>query len=361
MVIGRPKPDGTPYENNEKDWDWLQNGAGKAARFLGYLPWEQVIDNRNAELEIREFSKQATTAYLTTELDVQIPSAWELEPEVTVVGFEGVQPYHLVMIGEKSSLGDVLGPIARDHSADLYLPTGEPSDTLLHTMAKTATADGRPMAVFYFSDCDPSGYSMPISVSRKLQAFKVLFPEMPDFEVHRVALTPDQVREYGLPSTPLKVTEKRASRWQAATGVEQTEIDALASLEPALLRRIARDALTPFYDATLARRVFEARSRWIDAAQAAVDEAADPALMESIRESAARQLDEMRQQIAELNDSLRIDPGDITLPAFDVPVAEMNGHHRPEPLLDSRWGFAEQCRRLINSKAYESWKGSSVE
>lgn len=40
---------------------------------------------------------------------------------------------------------------------------------------------------------------MGISVSRKLQALKILLPEMPDFEVHRVALTPDQVRDYGLP------------------------------------------------------------------------------------------------------------------------------------------------------------------
>jgi hypothetical protein len=353
MVIDRPKPDGTPYQNNEKDWDWLQNGAAKAARFLGYVPWEQVIDNRNAEPEIREFSKQPATAYLTTELDVQIPSAWELEPTVTVVGYNGVQPYHLVMVGEKSSLGDVLGPVAREVRADLYLPTGEPSDTMLYTMAETATTDGRDMVVFYFSDCDPSGHGMPISVSRKLQAFKVLFPEMPEFEVHRVALTPDQVREYGLPSTPLKDTEKRASRWTAATGVEQTEIDALASLEPALLRQIAREAVRPFFDYTLDHRVIEAKARWRDAAQEAVNEAADAQLMESIREQAARQLDEMREQIAALNDSLHIDPGDIDLPPFDIPAAELNGHHPQEPLLDSRWDFAEQCRRLIDSKAYE--------
>ena len=31
-------------------------------------------------------------------------------------------------------------------------------------------------------------------------------------------------------------------------GVEQTEIDALASLRPDLLRQIARDAIAPFYD-----------------------------------------------------------------------------------------------------------------
>ena len=42
-------------------------------------------------------------------------------------------------------------------------------------------------------------------------------------------------------------------------GVEQTEIDALASLQPDLLREIARDAIAPFYDATLDQRVIEAQ------------------------------------------------------------------------------------------------------
>ncbi len=27
MVIGRPKPNGTPYTNTDKDWMWLQSGA----------------------------------------------------------------------------------------------------------------------------------------------------------------------------------------------------------------------------------------------------------------------------------------------------------------------------------------------
>ena len=115
-----------------------------------------------------------------------------------------MQPYKLVLFGEKTSLEDVLAPIADEHEADLYLPAGEISDTLLYQMAKVGAEDGRPMVVLCFSDCDPAGWQMPISIGRKLQAFQALeFPEL-DFQVHRVALTPDHVREYGLPSTPLK-------------------------------------------------------------------------------------------------------------------------------------------------------------
>ena len=218
-------------------------------------------------------------------------------------------------------------------------------------MARAAEADGRPLAVFYFADCDPAGWQMGISVSRKLQALKILLPKMPDFEVHRVALPPAQVREYGLPSTPLKATEQRADPWRAATGIEQTEIDALASLRPELLRQVAEDAIGPFYDRTLDRRVFEARGRWLDLAQQAVEAATDAEQLEAIRQQAAGQLADMRRQVRELNAALRIDPGSIELPAWEIPQATLTGEP-PDPLIDSRIPFADQCQRLIASKAY---------
>ena len=95
----------------------------------------------------------------------------------------------------------MLGPIAESYRADLYLPTGDISDTHVHQMAKIGAEDGRPMRVLYFADADPSGWNMGIVIARKLHAFKVLhFPDL-EFEVHRAALTPDQVREFDLPST----------------------------------------------------------------------------------------------------------------------------------------------------------------
>ena len=220
-------------------------------------------------------------------------------------------------------------------------------------MARAAEEDGRPLAVLYFADCDPAGWQMGISVSRKLQALKILLPEMPHFEVHRVALTPVQVREYGLPSTPLKATEKRADPWRAAMGVEQTEIDALASLRPELLRQAAEDAIGPFYDRTLNSRVAAARRRWLDEAQEAVERASDGEQLQAIRDDAAEQLENMRQQIRALNAALRIDPGDIELPPYDIPRPLLTGEP-PEPLIDSRLPFDEQCERLIASKAYKA-------
>ncbi len=301
---------------------------------------------------IREFEWPDPGAYLSTELDIEIPD--DIEPILHTDDFRGVQPYRLVLIGEKSSLEPVLSPVAAGHQADLYLPTGEPSDTMLHQMARTGAADGRPMVVLYFSDCDPSGWQMPVSVGRKLQAFKIqLFPGL-EFAVYRVALTPGQVREYDLPSTPLKDTEKRADRWQQAMGVAQTEIDSIAALRPDLLRQIARGAIAPFYDYELDRRVARYRDEWLGRAREMIAASFDLDRLAEIRADAEQQLDGMREQVRELNDALRIDVDPDDLPPIELPEAETRGVATHPALIDSQWDFAEQCQALIDSKAYRN-------
>jgi hypothetical protein len=344
------KPDGNRYTNTDKDWEWLQGTCAKAARFLGYIPFDQIVDQRNAEPVIREFEPPEPSAYFSTEIEVEIP--YDAEPVLEADEFRGTQPYKLVMIGEKSSLEPVLAPVAETYEADLYLPTGEISDTQVYRIASVAARDSRPLVVLYFADCDPAGWQMGISVARKLQAFKVLIPGMPDFEMHRVALTPDHVREYGLPVSPLKDTEKRADGWRAAWGVEQTEIDALAALRPELLDQIARQALDGFWDRTLARRVSQYRADWLSRAREAIAATLDQDRLAGIRRDAEERLSQMRQEIRELNDQLRIDVDADDLPAIELPEAVDPGGNGL-PLVDSRWPFAEQCRRLIASKSYQ--------
>lgn len=242
-------------------------------------------------------------------------------------------------------------PISSQYRTDLYLPTGEISDTQIWMMASDAADDGRPLVVLYFSDCDPAGWQMPISVSRKLQAFRAMGYDF-EFETHRVALRPDHVREYGLPSTPLKDTERRADRWQAAMGVEQTEIDALAATQPDVLAGMARDAVAPFFDNTLTRRVRVVEEQWEADAQQAMDAQSD-ADLGPLREQAAERLAEKQAEIAEILNSVHVDADMFDLPDVpEVPQPVIDYDSQPEPLCDSRWDFAEQCRRLIRSKNY---------
>lgn len=97
-------------------------------------------------------------------------------------------------------------------------------------MARQAVEDRRPLVVFTLSDADPFGYQMSVSIARKLQALRdVEFPPL-EYRLIPVTLKPGQADELDLPSTPLKETEKRGDRWQAAFGREQTEIDAALAL-----------------------------------------------------------------------------------------------------------------------------------
>ncbi|MEJ7780984.1 MAG: hypothetical protein WKF99_00330 [Solirubrobacteraceae bacterium] len=358
MVIGEIKPDGKPYTNTEADWLWLSSKAGKAARWLGYIDFSRIVDARNSEPVVVRREHVEPEPYISVGVEVEIPDAASIEPRAMLYGFHGLQPYKLVLFGEKTSLEPVLAPIASAYQADLYLPTGEASDTMIHQMAAIGAQDGRPMVISYLSDCDPAGWQMAVSVARKLQGFKaLLFPEL-QFEVRPIALTPDQVRLYGLPSTPLKETEKRADNWVRAMGVEQTEIDALATLQPDLLRDIVREALAPFYDHTLHRRVQSSRRDWQEQAQAQLEEQIDGDQRERLVAEAAEKLATLRDEVAAINDGMRVAVGDdivLPTPVIPEPVIDTSAHGLP--LVDSEWAFAEQSRQLIAHKEYRNGDG----
>lgn len=172
------KPDGDIYRNTESDWLWLSNVAGKAARWLGYIPFERITDNRNAEPIVHRKARVVPEAWVSIGLDVDIPDIEDIEPKPGASGFVPRQAFQFAIFGEKTSLEEVVLPLGRKYEADLYLATGEISDTLIYRIAKDAAEDGRPLVVFTLTDCDPAGRQMSISIARKLQALRdLLFPK----------------------------------------------------------------------------------------------------------------------------------------------------------------------------------------
>ena len=248
------KPNGERYKNTADDWVWLQKITNHA-RWLGHIEFESILDERNSGPEL-----WLPQSYESVGIQISHNAHWlDDTPALPEVKIEcraphARQAYKLVLIGEKASLRHVLQPICQRYEADLILPTGELSTTLLYGIVSRAAADGRPCRVFYLSDFDPSGTHMPVEVARKIQALGDLkFPGL-DIEVHRCALLPDQVKDLGLPETPLKDTEKRADRWRERYGCEQTEIDALSTLKPRVLTEIVESDLKPYFDQTLQER-----------------------------------------------------------------------------------------------------------
>jgi hypothetical protein len=262
--------------------------------------------------------------------------------------------FHFVIFGEKSSLEDLVKPIAESREADLYLPTGEISDTLVYRIAKEANEDGRPLVMFTLADCDPAGWQIPVSIGRKLQAFKDLFfPDM-RFEVVPIGLTPEQVKKEKLPSTPLKKGESRASRWKEAFGIDQTEIDALTTPDKApVLERFIKQAFKAYIDRTLGRRVDEAKSKWHLAAAEALAQQIDADHLARLREEGAAKLGELRAQINQINEQLNLVAGPhFNLPPIEVPQPEIALDPERQALVSFDHDWVEASQALIKRKAY---------
>jgi hypothetical protein len=362
------KPNGETYSNSDDDYVWLGTTV-KSARWLGVLPFDRISDNRNTEPTICRTNEPIypVAGY------VSAAAMWLgasgagninfLKPWPSLLSFARAQPFALSIFGEKSSLEEVLAPIARHCEADLYLGAGEISDTLAYRMAKDGAEDGRPMVVFTVTDFDPAGFQMPISIGRKLQALRDLcFPGL-QFEVVPVALTVDQVRRLDLPSTPLKETERRADKWREEFGVEQTEIDALATLRPQVLREIVEEALKPYFDSTLARRIAEAKDQWGQQAQEVIDGHVDADELvniqgeaEDIEVESAERVEAINTEMAERADALdkrlREMVAGIKLPKPVLPEIRLAERLPHAVIISSEWGWVEGTRALKARKTY---------
>lgn len=316
------RPDGKPYINDADCWAFLEN-ASNVARWLKYVPWSRIVDARNADPIIRVRGDETDEWSVALPAETFMPDEDDLIPTIRGDWKPARQCFRLALYGEKTSLGNVLQPIAEQYGADLYLPSGEISNTLLAQMAATGADDGRELVVAVFADCDPAGSQMAVSIGHKLRALKESFhPNSLSFRVIAPALTPEQVKELGLPSTPLKPTELRAAGWVERYGIEQTEIDALATLRPDVLTTIARDALDPFFDHTLAKRHRHAEHQWHRMAQARFAEHFSGTLDDAWQAAAeARATLEARVKVLrDLSDGF-----DQALPKFISPSSEAHG------------------------------------
>ena len=344
-------PNGKALVNDRKNWLSFQK-ASKAARWLGFVAFDRIIDARNDEPKIYVPEHEPiTTGIYAGETECGIPTeAGDVIPRIFIFGFRGRQTHRIIFYGEKTSLAEILDPIARQIGAEMVLVTGESSDTRLAEAMARASKDGRPAALLYFADFDPSGHQMSISVARKVQAlidFK--YPAL-NIKVYRVALTVEQVREWDLPSKPLSANEKRAAKWRQSFGHEQTEIDAAIELRPDALRDVIVEAIQPFYDDTLDRRVASSEVDWRK--QAAEALRGHPDYQNWIRRieeaygRAREAIDVLRGAQAQAAEILQ----GTALPSTpELPEATPPGTAKPA-LFDSETDFVTATRRLIADK-----------
>ncbi len=255
-------PNGLPYENTERCWDFL-NQASKMARYLNLVDPGAFNDRRNPDPVVctsyQNHEPEVRTRLGLWQSDLRLPGFPNL-PSYSINDFESDQVYHLELWCEKSTMNDVLLPLCRHYGMVLQTGLGELSITATLAAVYRLQQANRPARLLYISDFDPAGQSMPVAVSRKMEYFVRTLGLDLDVRLFPVVLTAEQVRYYQLPRTPIKETERRRESFEDRHGQGAVELDALEALYPGELHTILGQYIEHYYDTSLADRLQEAHA-----------------------------------------------------------------------------------------------------
>src|SRR5256714_4512701 len=250
-------PNGKPYENTEECWGLL-NLASKAARYLGLVDPAAFTDRRNPDPVVyashHAYDPEVYASGRLWASDLNLPDFPDL-PKYHISNYRSEQAYHLEIWCEKSTMNDVLEPLCKRYGANLQTGLGELSITATLALAHRLQEANKPARIFYVSDFDPAGQSMPVAVSRKMEYFLRTLGLEVDVRLFPVILTAEQVRYFHLPRTPIKETERRRVGFEERYGEGAVELDALEALYPGKLAEVLRQHMDSYYDSDLHERV----------------------------------------------------------------------------------------------------------
>ena len=237
------------YLNTNECWLRLCKAA-KWARQLDMIDSDRIIDNRSPDAIRNDWDQHRNASPVQPvwainhhsfdldefELDeIYLPD----EPPQPRLEIEGIRwweqrySHYIEVWVEKSTMNDILEPICVEHGITFQTGVGEMSITRVRELMKRIIELDRPARIFYLSDFDPGGISMPMSVARKTEyAVRADNPGL-DLQVVPLAMSRDQVVQYGLPTIPIKETEVRADKFMERQEVDgAVELDALEALHP---------------------------------------------------------------------------------------------------------------------------------
>ena len=244
-----------PYENTERCWQYLCL-ASKAARYLGLVPIADLADHKNpAPHVLFEPQVEANARFEIDTPDFSDPYVW-------INGSHGynlanAQPYHLEVWVEKSTMNDVLLPVCKQYGVNLVTGEGEMTVTAVNSLVERIRHTNRPVRVFYISDFDPAGYSMPLAVARKIEFLLRSEGLDRDVKLQRLLLNREHVDQYALPRIPIKESERRAASFEARHGEGAVELDALEALHPGVLGNLVTGVLSQYYSQEAAQSARE--------------------------------------------------------------------------------------------------------
>jgi hypothetical protein len=130
---------------------------------------------------------------------------------------------------EKDALAGVVYPITSMYDVPLMVARGYASLSFLHGAAEYINELEVPAHLYHLGDFDPSGVNAGEKIEETLRELA------PDAEIYfeRIVVTPEQIRDWHLPTRPTKASDSRAKGF----GAISVELDAI---EPDMLRNLVR-------------------------------------------------------------------------------------------------------------------------
>lgn len=146
---------------------------------------------------------------------------------------------------EKDALAGVILPVTEQYDVPLMVARGYASLSFLASAAESIREQKKPCYIYHLGDHDPSG----VDAGRKIE--QTLRELAPGAEIHfrRLAVTPEQIQAWDLPTRPTKQTDTRAAKFGHSVSVE---LDAIA---PELLRSLVLSEIDKHLDHEALKRL----------------------------------------------------------------------------------------------------------
>jgi hypothetical protein len=225
---------GVDYVNTEAHWDHLKS-ACRDARILGLVPFEAIEDHRSEGVVEHLVIAESDAALMVSDANLESLTfpLWSVSATLSAPADFDFHPaavdqrYHVELWAEKSTVNDIIVPLAQRYGLNALAGTGDISWTDVYKLVARALASGRPVRILYISDFDPQGHNMPVAVARKIEFLNRSRNLGLDIQVRPVVLTHAQTIEYQLPRTPLKDSVGGKDKFEERYGKGATELDAL--------------------------------------------------------------------------------------------------------------------------------------
>jgi hypothetical protein len=205
-------------EKTEKGYDKIQTDLTKMRR-AGTLPYGWLADNTRWQRKPTTFN--SPEHIVNSVKETYRKALWNEVPAYVEIWLE------------KDALAGVLYPVTEMYDVPLMVARGYASLSFLHTAAEYINELDVPTYLYHFGDYDPSG----VNAGQKIE--QTLKEMAPDAEIHfeRIAVTPQQIADWNLPTRPTKQKDPRAKKFGSADSVE---LDAIA---PDRMRSLVEEAI----------------------------------------------------------------------------------------------------------------------